>query len=65
MGAHSLQKTLNFEMEVFKGKDDMAKLGSNFKMLLRTEELTCVLKAGYYANIAQDVGIQAGDLNSV
>lgn len=43
----------------------MHKLGSNSKMLLRIRELICVLKAVYNANIAQDVGIQAGDLNSV
>ena len=63
--AHSLKETSNFEMEVFKGEEEIDKLGNNSKMLLRTGELICVLKAGYNANIAQDVGIQAGDLNSV
>lgn len=41
----------------------MDKLGNNFKMLLRNGELKCVLKAGYNANIAQDIGIHPGDLS--
>lgn len=52
LGAYSLKKTLNFEMEVFKGEDEMNMLGNNFKMLLRTGKLICVLKVGYNAKIA-------------
>jgi len=65
LGAHSLKETLNFEMEAFKGEDEMDKLGNNFKTLLRTGELICVLKADCNANIAWNAGIQAGDLNGV
>lgn len=65
LGVHSLKETLAFEMELLKAEDEMDKLGNNFKMLLRTGKHICVLKAGHNADIALDVSIQAGDLNSV